>query len=227
MDVDSIALGRDFRDVLSERLSACDLMLVLIGKGWIDARDNAGHRRLDKPDDFVRQEVATALQRNIPVTPLLLQGAAMPVPEQLPEDLKNLAFRNAFELSYTRWKSDLAEMKKRLDLSGPMPHILPTEVAPKPARNRKYINFPYFLQDGKSHSVLAWISIGIAMLAVVVWSVIIYILPENWSKNDERQTAVCAQQGVAAGGNINGSTIILSQKDNGSSVGPCIFGDKN
>jgi len=73
MDVDSIAPGCDFREVLKERLASCDLMLVLIGRDWLDAKDSAGQRRLEQPNDFVRQEIATALARNIPVTPVLLQ----------------------------------------------------------------------------------------------------------------------------------------------------------
>ena len=121
MDVDSIAPGCDFREVLKERLASCDLMLVLIGRDWLDAKDSAGQRRLEQPNDFVRQEIATALARNIPVTPVLLQEAAMPRAEQLPDDLKDLAYRNGFELSYTRWPSDLAELLKRLGLRAETP----------------------------------------------------------------------------------------------------------
>ena len=116
MDVDSIALGRDFREVLQERLASCDLMLALIGPGWLQAKDSAGNRRLDNPGDYVRQEIATALKRNIPVTPVLLQGARVPDQADLPEDLRDLAYRNAFELSHNRWESDVREMLTRLEL---------------------------------------------------------------------------------------------------------------
>ena len=116
MDVDSIALGRDFRQILHERLESCDIMLALIGPNWLDAKDAAGNRRLESPTDFVRQEIAAALKRNIPVTPVLVQGAQMPTQERLPEDLKDLAFRNGFELSHMRWESDVREMVKRLGL---------------------------------------------------------------------------------------------------------------
>jgi hypothetical protein len=116
MDVDSIDLGRDFREVLQERLQSCDQMLVLIGPHWLDAKDAAGNRRLDQASDFVRQEIAAALKRKIPVTPILVQGAQMPAPEQLPEELKDLAFRNGFELSHNRWQSDIHEMVRRLGL---------------------------------------------------------------------------------------------------------------
>ena len=63
MDVDSIALGRDFRLVLQERLETCDLLLALIGPDWLDIKDSAGNRRLESPTDFVRQEIAAALKR--------------------------------------------------------------------------------------------------------------------------------------------------------------------
>jgi formylglycine-generating enzyme required for sulfatase activity len=116
MDVDSIALGRDFRQALHERLESCGAMLALIGPNWLEIKDGAGKRRLEDHDDYVRQEVATALIRNIPVTPVLLQGATMPAPDRLPDDLKDLAFRNGFELSHTRWHSDVTEMAHRLGL---------------------------------------------------------------------------------------------------------------
>lgn len=114
MDVDSISLRRDFRQVLQERLESCDLMLALIGPSWMDAKDAAGNRRLENPTDLVRQEIAAALKRNIPVTPVLLQGVQMPALERLPEDIKDLAYRNGFELGHSTWESDVKEMVKRL-----------------------------------------------------------------------------------------------------------------
>ena len=124
MDVDSIALGRDFREALHERLESCDVMLALIGSEWLDSRGEPGKRRLDEPGDFVRQEIAAALKRNIPVTPVLLQGARMPTTGELPEDLESLAYRNGFELRHGRWESDVKEMMSRLGLAadqGPAP----------------------------------------------------------------------------------------------------------
>ena len=116
MDVDSIALGQDFRHVLRERLESCDLMLALIGPGWLEAKDAVGNRRLESGTDLVRQEIAAALKRNIPVTPVLLQGAQMPPPERLPEDIRDLVYRNGFELGHSTWESDVSEMVRRLGL---------------------------------------------------------------------------------------------------------------
>jgi formylglycine-generating enzyme required for sulfatase activity len=116
MDVDSIALGRDFRSVLQETTASCDVMLVLIGRSWADARDDGGRVRLENPTDYVRLEIELALKRDIAVTPVLVQGAQMPAPEDLPTEIRDLAYRNGFELSHNRWESDVGEMVRRLDL---------------------------------------------------------------------------------------------------------------
>jgi len=116
MDVDSIALGRDFRSALQQTTASCDLMLVLIGRNWADAKDEGGRVRLENPADYVRLEVEAGLKRDIVVTPVLVQGAHMPAPEELPAEIRNLAYRNAFELSHNRWQSDVQEMVRRLEL---------------------------------------------------------------------------------------------------------------
>jgi formylglycine-generating enzyme required for sulfatase activity len=116
MDVDSIALGRDFRGALQKTLESCDLMLVLIGRDWAEVKDEEGRPRLQNPGDFVRLEIEAALKRDIVVTPILVQGAHMPAPEQLPAEIRDLVYRNGFELSHNRWESDFAEMIRRLNL---------------------------------------------------------------------------------------------------------------
>ena len=98
-DVDNIPPGRDFRGVLREATAECRLMLVVIGENWLGASDESGKRRLDDPNDFVRIEVETGLQRDeILVIPLLVGGAKMPRSGQLPPALSELAYRNAFTI---------------------------------------------------------------------------------------------------------------------------------
>jgi formylglycine-generating enzyme required for sulfatase activity len=84
-DVDSIPLGIDFRQHLTR---------AVIGRDWLRITNEAGQRRLDDPRDFVRIEIEAALQRDIPVIPLLVQRASMPAEEELPESLRGLAYRN-------------------------------------------------------------------------------------------------------------------------------------
>jgi hypothetical protein len=107
MDVSAIQPGRDFRKAIDQSLSSCGVFLSLIGKSWVAAKDASTQRRLDDPADFVRIETATALKRDIPVIPVLVQGASIPKPDQLPDDLKDLAYRNGLELTHARWDSDV------------------------------------------------------------------------------------------------------------------------
>jgi len=94
-DVEDIPAGSDFRKVLEQALTKADIVLAMIGPGWLNAADSQGRRRLDNPDDFVRLEIATALKRDdVLVIPVLLDNAKMPVANHLPADLKDLAYRN-------------------------------------------------------------------------------------------------------------------------------------
>jgi hypothetical protein len=97
MDIDSIPIGVDFRSHIAESLAHCHILLAVIGPEWLGITPG-GTRRIDDPNDFVRLEVAQALTRNIRVVPLLVEDADMPAHDELPEDLKSLAFRNALRV---------------------------------------------------------------------------------------------------------------------------------
>jgi len=114
IDVAGINPGLDFRRVIDKHVASCGVLLALIGPEWLDAKDDKGGRRLDSPTDFVRLETAAALRRDIPVVPILVRGAQMPKPDQLPEDLKDLAYRNGAELSHARWDSDVGSLITKL-----------------------------------------------------------------------------------------------------------------
>ncbi len=118
MDVAGIEPGRDFRRVIEQQVASCGVLLALIGKNWLTAADASGKRRLDDAADFVRLETASALKRDIPVIPVLVHDAVMPRAEQLPDDLKELAFRNGVELTHARWSSDV-----QLLIDALLPHV--------------------------------------------------------------------------------------------------------
>ncbi len=114
-DVDNIALGVDFRAVLDETVSQCQVLLAVIGSGWLTAADRDGQLRLQDPADFVRIEIESALKRNIPVIPLLVSGAKMPAVEELPESLRGLAFRNGTQIRPAPdFRVDMARLIKNL-----------------------------------------------------------------------------------------------------------------
>ena len=107
-DVDTLRPGQDFVQAIESRLSDCAVMLAVIGRDWVNARDLAGSRRLDEPFDFVRLEIAAALARpNVLVVPVLVEGASMPSAAELPENLKPLIRRHAVSIRDETWDSDV------------------------------------------------------------------------------------------------------------------------
>ena len=117
MDIDSIPPGVDFVEMLQSWVNQCEIMLALIGPGWIDALDpKTSRRRLDDPNDFVRIEIREALSRGIPIVPVLLDGASMPDTEQLPDDMKGLVRRQAEFVAYRTFDADVERLIKALRL---------------------------------------------------------------------------------------------------------------
>ena len=68
MDIDSVPLGIDFVEHVSEQISRCAVVIVMIGKQWLkDDKDKRRRRRLDNEDDLVRAEIRAALQQKFPL----------------------------------------------------------------------------------------------------------------------------------------------------------------
>src|SRR5262245_4480800 len=114
MDVDAVPLGDNFVKVLAEEVAKCDVLLAVIGPNWLNARDEDGNRRLDNPHDFVRIEIGAALQRNIPVIPILLDGAKVPKANQLPKELEELSLRNGLDVRHASFHSDIDRLVRSL-----------------------------------------------------------------------------------------------------------------
>ena len=112
LDVDNIQPGSDFVQVLTESVGACDALVAVIGRRWITDENN--RRRLDDPQDFVRIEIETALQRGVRVFPVLVDSAPMPKSNDLPEALKRLSRKQWIEISHTRFDSDVEKLIRAL-----------------------------------------------------------------------------------------------------------------
>jgi hypothetical protein len=62
----------------------------------------------------VRIEIGAALQRQIPVIPVMVDGAKMPKGAQLPSNLQSLARRNALDLRNASLKADMGRLVQEL-----------------------------------------------------------------------------------------------------------------
>jgi formylglycine-generating enzyme required for sulfatase activity len=100
MDIDSIPLGVDFQEHIDAAVGQCDVFLAVIGTKWTGETDT--HRRLEDPRDFVRIEIESALQRDIPVIPILIDHARMPTEADVPPSLARLTYRNAIDVDQGR-----------------------------------------------------------------------------------------------------------------------------
>jgi hypothetical protein len=110
MDLDSIEPGLDFAEVIEGAVNSSAVLVALIGRQWATLTDQAGVRRLDNPDDYVRFEVKTALERGVRVIPVLVDGAKPLRQQDLPAELHKLARLNAHKLSYDRYQDDAGRL---------------------------------------------------------------------------------------------------------------------
>jgi hypothetical protein len=128
MDVDSIDPGVDFVEMIEATLANAAVVVVVIGPGWLHARDELGGERLAESSDFVHLEVRRALELDKRVIPVLVDGATPPKVEELPRDLAALARRNAFDVSDPRFHSDVSRLAMAIDklLAPPPTAVVPT-----------------------------------------------------------------------------------------------------
>ena len=114
LDLDDIQPGINFVQAIDKAVAACDVMLVVIGKRWLEARDSSGARRIDGIEDFVRLEIAKGLERGIRVIPLLVNNVSMPGQKDLPASIAGLANIEAIQLSDDRWDYDMGQLVSAL-----------------------------------------------------------------------------------------------------------------
>ncbi len=110
IDVEGVDYGLDFIEILNEKLNGCQVMLAVIDPQWATATDKQGRRRIDREHDYVRTEIVTALSRGIRTVPVLIDGAEMPEPNDLPEPLRPLTRRNALMLDFNRFDAEISRL---------------------------------------------------------------------------------------------------------------------
>jgi len=115
MDVNSIEPGIDFGEAIERAVAGCDVLLALIGRTWLSSMDEHGQRRFDDPADLVLLEIKSALDRDIRVIPVLVDGAVAPRRQDLPGILAPLARRNAIRLDHETFRTDMGPLMEVLD----------------------------------------------------------------------------------------------------------------
>lgn len=114
IDVRGIEGFSHWLTVLKDQVAGTAAMISVIGPGWADLRDKDGKRRLDNPEDFVRYEIREALSRDIPVFPVLLDGAELPAREDLPEDMRGMLRRQGMDLRAKSFPEDAKAIARRI-----------------------------------------------------------------------------------------------------------------
>jgi TPR repeat protein len=113
-DIDNIPLGVDFRDQINRVLDQSDIVLAIVGPRWIGPR--RGQSRLDNEADPVRLEIEAVLRRNVPLIPVLVLGAPMPQASQLPESLRDFAYRNGIQVDAGQdFDTHIARLTRAMD----------------------------------------------------------------------------------------------------------------
>ena len=162
-DIDTLEPGLDFVDAIGSRLRECRVFLAVIGREWLDAKDAAGHRRLEQPHDYVRLEIAGALARpDVRVIPVLIEGATMPAPEALPENIRALARRHAMNLRDDAWDHDVDRLAGVIADVTKSPAAAAQDVRPGPAEAGHYV--PRWLLAGGGAAVII---LGVLILFVM------------------------------------------------------------
>jgi hypothetical protein len=114
-DATSLEAGRDFRPALRQRLERCTVLVVIIGPDWLTARDASGRRRLDNPEDYVRMEIEESLKRKIRVIPITLNDVRLPLADELPKEIADLAHRQSRVFRSRNYEQDFEQITSIID----------------------------------------------------------------------------------------------------------------
>ncbi|TDV48803.1 SAVED domain-containing protein [Actinophytocola oryzae] len=141
LDHESLPLGRNFAPVLVSRVRGCAVLLVVVGDRWLDGV--VGQRRIDDPEDWVRREIVEALNHDMPVVPVLFDGARLSA-DRLPAELAALTTLQYFEIRARRLRQDVVgladELARRIPRLRGRPKAAVAELGPRDGRGRSVLS---------------------------------------------------------------------------------------
>jgi hypothetical protein len=189
-DVDSIPAGVNYHTRIEGAILQSDVMVAVIGQGWLGTNANGKPPRVNDPGDPVRVEIETAIQHKKPILPLLVNGAKMPEESELPDSLHELHFYNAtkvdsgqdFRMHMRRLIDSINEILGIHDDPSPPsgPAVVPAAASWRPSRFGAY---------GAGTLAVA------ALLAGLLWSGIVSF---DWPTSNASTTTEPASTGIPA-----------------------------
>lgn len=191
LDKDALGPG-NWRDQLQRALKQCSIVLVVIGRQWLTIADEQQRPRISLPDDVHRQEIALALRhKGVTVIPVLVDEAAMPKAEQLPEDIRGLTNQQAFKIGDTkaRRKADLEVLVKGIVAVDGL-------AVQEPIGNEKPNQLP---EDQPPWYKLDYTAVGLAFVLTVAYEMTEYGRDEQFSAS-ESSVLLVVLYGLVVGG---------------------------
>ena len=219
-DLDAIAPGAEFATVIEARISQSKVLIAVIGKDWLNAKNEQGQRRLDAPNDFVRAEIREALNQKKLVIPVLVEGASIPNAPALPADIAALAQRNAIDISESRFNYDVGELIKAIKAvveTPPVGELINAikAVVETPSDGRAGGQRPWaWLSDANHQRTLAFIGAGIATIIGGAWTAYLHfaedpkpevptmVVGPKLDPTNPLPPVSVEQKGVAGNGNV-------------------------
>lgn len=173
--------GVDFSARIADAMKRCDVLLAVIGPHWATAADAQGDRRLWDTDDWVRLEIEAGLERGIPVLPVLVGTATMPMANDLPASLTTLLRVQALSMTDRSWETDLDRLCAFIERHVPLPRRSPV-AAPVPQKGlpRRWKRRLRSLARG-----LWWVTKKATVIALV--GALVYFVLENYADASTRQ----------------------------------------
>jgi hypothetical protein len=111
MDVDQLLAGQRFDRELDKALAECDVLIAVIAARWMDLLSDYAQQG---KRDYVRDEIAAALQRDIIIIPVMMGREAnmppLPLAEELPENIRDLVLYQKHNIAHESFGRDAAHL---------------------------------------------------------------------------------------------------------------------
>ncbi|RIW15105.1 toll/interleukin-1 receptor domain-containing protein [Algoriphagus lacus] len=193
-DVETLEVGLNFDQSIAKALDESKVLLAMIGPHWLKVTDSEGKPRILKSQDWVRKEISLALQKNLRVIPILVNGATMPDSKDLPDELQELSLKHAKEISSSRWNYDVSELVKVLEKIIDKKEEPKPQPVPEPRTNpRPYVPLPQ--QKSWWAKNYLWVLGSVLFFAVIVG---MCVPNEEVSNDTEQPTSMTEEEMIQA-----------------------------